>query len=153
MISQKRGGWKGHLEGSGQTSAPGKAKFRVKPGCPWPLAAELSIPQGWRSQDLSELCPGAAPCSSWFVFPNVVSHLHHLGLPMHPLVCLGVPSPLQTPQIMAASWGMAKSLVSAGEEGRVKSCSCLCCESTWSDQFAKQRTDIVMQKYSLSRVF
>lgn len=27
-ISQKRGGWKEHLEGSGQTSGPGEGKFR-----------------------------------------------------------------------------------------------------------------------------
>lgn len=110
-----------------------QGQVQMNPGCPRPPAAELSIPQGCRSQDLSELYPGAASCSSWFVFPNVVSCLHHLGLPMHPLLCLGVPSPVQTPQILAVSWGITKSLVSAGEGGRVKTCSPLPCESTCYD--------------------
>lgn len=103
MISQKQRGWKEHLEGSGQSLDQGKAKFSIEPSCSWLCAEDLSIPQGWESQDLSELCPSAALPSSWFVFPNVVSLLHHLGLPMDLLDCLGVPSPMQTPQIMVVS--------------------------------------------------
>jgi len=81
-VPQKNRGWKEHLEGSGQISAPGKAKFRVK-HCLWPRAVELSIGQERRSQDPSELSPGAAPRSPWFVFPNAASCLHRLGLPTH----------------------------------------------------------------------
>lgn len=41
--TQKQGGWKECLEGSGQGSAPGKAKLRGKPGGPWPHAAKVTI--------------------------------------------------------------------------------------------------------------